>query len=134
MQWQSEYNPLKGPGSLGLKLDHSAFIEPFIEPHQKRRKNLQIAKKKDVKARFGKSDTIDKLKASNFQAIHLKIGLWEVTSYRFISHYKGFFTFFDMHKGKYEIVKKIDDIRPWLLTVLLYKKETCFTLSYCVAV
>ncbi|KAL4589939.1 hypothetical protein LXL04_002851 [Taraxacum kok-saghyz] len=87
-EWHSEYNRLKGPGPLGSKLDHSAFIEQ----HQKTRnqahknggssppKNLQMEKKKDVKATFGTSDKIEKLKASNFPAMHLKIGRWEYTS------------------------------------------------------
>lgn len=85
----SQYNPLNEPSPLGLRLRKSPSL---LELAQKRlnqcssdkgdlpSENLEARTKRDSKAktRARVSSSIDKLKASHFPALLLRIGQWEV--------------------------------------------------------
>lgn len=83
-----QYNLLNEPGPLGLKLKKSPSLLELIQATLSRCKradnalrngNLQVENKKKVKAKVAKPGPIDKLKASNFLAVLLRIGKWEVS-------------------------------------------------------
>ncbi|KAI3524277.1 hypothetical protein L1887_02930 [Cichorium endivia] len=85
----SEYNPLNEPSPLGLKLDKSPSFLKLIQTRLKQAnnndtslpsENLKVGKKKNVKAKVGESESFDKIKASNFPALLLRIGNWEYVS------------------------------------------------------
>ena len=83
----SHFNPLNKPSPLGLRLKKSPSLLELIQTRMSQcnknngslsSENLQVGNKTHVKARVGTSGPIDKLKASNFPALLLRIGQWEV--------------------------------------------------------
>lgn len=74
----SPYNPLDEPSPLGLSLKKSPSLLDLIQAKlSQETAKLATWNKKDQKGANAFS-TVDKLKASNFPAIILKIGSWEV--------------------------------------------------------
>lgn len=103
LQLLSEFKP------MGLKLHKSPSFLELIEKELNEvnkndgflpSENLQVGNKKDVKTKVGTSDSIDKLKASNFPALRLKIGNWEVmySNIILVLRIKVMFLFFDHSK------------------------------------
>ena len=83
----SQYNPLDEPSPLGLRLRKSPSLLDLIQMRISQgnsssvtsatSENLNLRDKKGVKGTIS-SASKDKMKASNFQALLLKIGHWEV--------------------------------------------------------
>ncbi|CAH1426652.1 unnamed protein product [Lactuca virosa] len=104
-EWLSEFKP------MGLKLHKSPSFLELIEKELNEvnknddslpSENLQVGNKKDVKTKVGTSDSIDKLKASNFPALRLKIGNWE-----YVSQHEGDLVakcYFAKHKLVWEVL------------------------------
>ncbi|KAI3711763.1 hypothetical protein L1987_70308 [Smallanthus sonchifolius] len=100
----SHYNPLAEPCPVSLKLKKSRSLfellqARFSQPHTGRRVGISGP---DVKARVGISGPVDKLKASNFPAVLLKIGQWE-----YVSKYEGDLVakcYFAKHKLVWEVL------------------------------
>lgn len=79
----SPYNPLDEPSPLGLSLKKSPSLLDLIQAKlSQETAKLATMNKKDQKDQKGANaaafSTADKLKASNFPALILKIGSWEV--------------------------------------------------------
>lgn len=79
----SPYNPLDEPSPLGLSLKKSPSLLDLIQAKlSQETAKLGTLSKKDQKG-GNAFTTADKLKASNFPALILKIGTWEVRTYIF---------------------------------------------------
>lgn len=107
----SLFNPLNEPSPLGLRLKKSPSMLELIQTRLSQcnknidtlpSENFQVGNKKDVKARVGTSGPIDKLKASNFPALLLRIGQWE-----YVSQHEGDLVakcYFAKHKLVWEVL------------------------------
>ncbi|XP_024980311.1 uncharacterized protein LOC112517187 isoform X2 [Cynara cardunculus var. scolymus] len=146
------FNPLNEPSPLGLRLKKSPSLLELIQTRLSQcnknkgtlpSENLQVGNKKDVKARAGTSGPIDKLKASNFPALLIRIGQWE-----YASQHEGDLVakcYFAKHKLVWEVLdgglkNKIEiqwadivalkancpDNGPGTLTIVLGKKPLFF--------
>ncbi|KAI3715086.1 hypothetical protein L6452_22053 [Arctium lappa] len=105
------FNPLNESSPLGLRLKKSSSLLELIQTRLSQcnknidalpSENLQVGNKKDVKARVGTSGPIDKLKASNFPALLLRIGQWE-----YVSQHEGDLVakcYFAKHKLVWEVL------------------------------
>nr|GEV55059.1 hypothetical protein [Tanacetum cinerariifolium] len=85
----SKYDILNEPSPLGLRLKKSPSLLELIQARlsQANKKdacltmeNLIVDNKKKMKAKSGTLGPVEKLKASNFPAVLLKIGQWEYVS------------------------------------------------------
>ncbi|XP_071689251.1 uncharacterized protein [Rutidosis leptorrhynchoides] len=148
----SDYNPLNEPGPLGLNLKKSPSLLELIQSkiNQANSSNCVLptenTQEKNIKARVekpGTSGPVDKLKASNFQALSLRIGNWE-----YVSRHEGDLVakcYFAKHKLVWEVLdgglkNKIEiqwsdivglkancpDKGPGLLTIVLGKPPQFF--------
>lgn len=108
----SQYNPLDEPSPLGLRLRKSPSLLDLIQMRLTQGNvssvtsapsgNLSLRDKKDVKG-TATSATTDKLKASNFPAVLLRIGQWE-----YASRFEGDLVakcYFAKHKLVWEILE-----------------------------
>ncbi|KAK9060660.1 hypothetical protein SSX86_021366 [Deinandra increscens subsp. villosa] len=74
----AQCNLLNEPGPLGLRLKNS---QSFLDLIQAKISEAYVKRtSKDVKAKDEVSAPVDKLKASNFPAVRLRIGQWEYVS------------------------------------------------------
>lgn len=78
----SEFNPLEEPSPLGLRLRKSPSLLDLIQMRlsQGDASELSDQGKKEQAKESTASFSADKLKASNFPALFLRIGAWEYTS------------------------------------------------------
>ncbi|KAJ9557967.1 hypothetical protein OSB04_012581 [Centaurea solstitialis] len=107
----SGFNPLNKTSPLGLRLKKSPSLLDLIQTKLSQcnknddplpSENVQVGNKTDVKARVGTSGPIDKLKASNFPALLLRIGKWE-----YVSQHEGDLVakcYFAKHKLVWEVL------------------------------
>ncbi|XAR66722.1 hypothetical protein NMG60_11013042 [Bertholletia excelsa] len=103
----SQYNPLDEPSPLGLRLRKSPSLLDLIQMRlaqcassvdSAQSSNLSLIERKD-----GNGAPTDKLKASNFPALLLRIGCWE-----YVSRYEGDLVakcYFAKHKLVWEILE-----------------------------
>ncbi|CAA0821109.1 Unknown protein [Striga hermonthica] len=150
----SQYNPLDEPSPLGLRLRKSPSLLDLIQMRLSQGGNVGISvapsettdseSKKDVKGFSAPSSAAnDKLKASNFPALLLRIGSWE-----YVSTYEGDLVakcYFAKHKLVWEVLErglksKIEiqwsdimalkaecpDNSPGTLTIMLARRPTFF--------
>ncbi|XP_073018311.1 uncharacterized protein [Primulina eburnea] len=109
----SEYNPLDEPGPLGLRLRKSPSLADLIQMRLSQGTtastmlepggNAHSLAKTDVKGGVAASCANDKLKASNFPALLLRIGAWE-----YVSRYEGDLVakcYFAKHKLVWEVLE-----------------------------
>ncbi|KAK3011864.1 hypothetical protein RJ639_010525 [Escallonia herrerae] len=99
----SQYNPLDEPSPLGLSLRKSPSLLDLIQMRLSQGNAAKVGShsKKEHKGSSA-SNTIDKLKASNFPASVLKIGTWE-----YKSRYEGDLVakcYFAKHKLVWEVL------------------------------
>ncbi|GAB4850570.1 hypothetical protein Ancab_029878 [Ancistrocladus abbreviatus] len=99
----SLHNPLEEPSPLGLKLKKSPSFLDLIQMTLTQERSTSLAKTLPKKEKDHKSaTTVDKLKASNFPAMLLRIGTWE-----YISRYEGDLVakcYFAKHKLVWEVL------------------------------
>ncbi|GER46964.1 enhanced downy mildew 1 2 [Striga asiatica] len=150
----SQYNPLDEPSPLGLRLRKSPSLLDLIQMRLSQGGNvgssmapseiIDSESKKDVKGFSAPSSAAnDKLKASNFPALLLRIGSWE-----YVSTYEGDLVakcYFAKHKLVWEVLEsglksKIEiqwsdimalkaecpDNGPGTLTIMLARRPTFF--------
>ncbi|KAL1548920.1 hypothetical protein AAHA92_17095 [Salvia divinorum] len=107
----SQYNPLDEPSPLGLRLRKSPSLLELIQMTLSKRSSSSISEnttemtghgsKKDTRASTASSAS-DKMKASNFPAMLLRIGSWE-----YVSKYEGDLVakcYFAKHKLVWEVL------------------------------
>ncbi|KAL6555187.1 hypothetical protein OROGR_006445 [Orobanche gracilis] len=108
----TQYNPLDEPSPLGLRLRKSLSLLELIQVRLSEGSSADISvnpsettysgSKTDAK-RFPASSAIDKLKATNFPALLLRIGSWE-----YVSQYEGDLVakcYFAKHKLVWEVLE-----------------------------
>ncbi|KAL6525400.1 hypothetical protein OROHE_015707 [Orobanche hederae] len=108
----AQYNPLDEPSPLGLRLRKSLSLLELIQVRLSEGSSADISvnpsettdsrSKNDAK-HFSASNAIDKLKATNFPALLLRIGSWE-----YVSQYEGDLVakcYFAKHKLVWEVLE-----------------------------